>query len=229
MFGCAPRRSSGLLLATVALALVACERPTVPPSIDAEPGRLAVHANLSATTIATIVVKVTAPDIPTPLVFNMQIASGVASGSIVIAAGSGRKIELDAFDANQIQTHHGERSNVTVVPGVNPAMTIVLVPTTGDQPVTAQLGTFIVTVSPASATLTLGGTSTVQLVVTIRDNATPTPNTITPGPGDVTWATTHPAFFTVDGNGLVTGVKAGIGSVVATYNGFAGTSTITVQ
>jgi uncharacterized protein YjdB len=231
MFGRVPRRLSASILATIALTLVACERPTDPSTIDPEPGLLAVHANVSATTIATMVVTVTGPGIPNALVFNLQINNGTATGTIVVPAGSNRTIEIDAFDANQIETHHGEKTGVTVVPGTNGPISITLVPSTGNQPVTAQFGSFVVTVLPATgpnppAPLSVG--ATLQLIVTITDNSSP-PVQITPAPGSVSWATTRPAFFTVDGAGLLTAVKAGSGTIVATYNGFAGTLSISVQ
>jgi uncharacterized protein YjdB len=227
MLGCIPRFSPGKLLATAAVTLAACTRATDAP-VDTEPARLAVQANVAATTIATMVIKVTAPDIPTPLVFNMKIASGSATGSLQMPAGSDRKLELDAFDANQIQTHHGEKT-VSVKPGSNnPAVSITLLPIAGEQPVTAQLGNYAVSVSPTSATLILSGAVTAQLTATVTDDATP-PNTITPAPAELKWATTHPAFFDVDANGLVTALKAGSGSVVVTYKGYAATAAITVQ
>jgi hypothetical protein len=212
--------------------LVGCERPTDPP-IDPEPGRLAVSANVAATTIRTMVVTVRAEDIPIPLVKNLVIGENrIASGSIDITVGSGRTIEIDAFDANNIRTHHGEKINVTVLPGINPSMTIVLDPLKGNQPVQATLGSFILTVIPTTAvSVVVDGTAPVR--VTITDNATP-PNEITPAPGTVAWATTNPALFKVDADlddqrkATITGIKAGSGKVVATYSGFAETSAVTV-
>lgn len=227
-----PRRPPTLVVAAIALMLIGCEQVT-DPTTQPEPGRLAIHANLSATTISTMVVRVSGPDISPDLVFNLQIGTNdIASGTLVIPAGSNRRIDLDAFDVNQVKTHHGERLNITVVPGTNPPMTIVLAPLTGNQEVTAQLGSFVLVVEPAIP-LPLAVSGTVPLTLKIFDNASPTPNEITPAPNSVAWATTHPAFFKVDATGLltaiVTGLKAGSGDVVVTYNGFAKTVPITVQ
>jgi hypothetical protein len=234
MFRPTPRRSSAVVLTSLALTLVACEQVTNPPS-QLEPAQLAIHANISATTIATMVVRVTGADIEVPLVFNLAIdrTTGTASGAISIPAGSNRRIDLDAFDINQIKTHSGSKSGITVVSGTNQPLSIVLAPLTGSQAVEALLGTFILSVTPANPP-PLGVNGSIELTLKILDNAVPTPNEITnPAPNTVAWATTTPAFFKVESTGpltaRVTGLKAGSGEVVVTYNGFAKTVSITVQ
>jgi hypothetical protein len=233
MLGCAPRRSSGLLLATVALMLVACERPTTLPP-DPEPARLAVSANVSGTAIATMVIKVTAADINPALVFNMTINNGVASGTIAIPAGSDRKLELDAYDASGIKTHRGEKT-INVKPGgLNQALTVTLLPIAGDQKVTAQFGNYIVLVDPGTASLTVGASQ--PFTVKITDNATPA-NEITPAMGEVKWATTLPAGLEITPSSTdpkvasvraLSGGAGETGQLVATFNGVAGTATVTV-
>jgi hypothetical protein len=231
MFGRVSRRSSGLILTSVALTFTSCSRPTdLPP--DQVAARLAISANVSATTITTIVVTVTGPGISVPLVFNLTIdAEGVASGSIAIPSGANRKIELDAFDVTGTKTHHGERVIDEVRPGDNPGISIVLLPLAGNQPVTASLGTFTVTVTPDPATVTIGVANAVTFTAVVRDKD----NAIVPlAAGDLKWATTNPAVFSAVSHptdadkGVVTGVRAGSGQVAATYNGFAGLVAVTV-
>ena len=48
---------------------------------------LFIRAALTGTTVATVVVEVTAPDIVTPLVFNIPSVNGVAAGAITVPAG----------------------------------------------------------------------------------------------------------------------------------------------
>jgi hypothetical protein len=223
MVGCVDRRSSGLLLASAALTFIGCANPAEVPPDRPEPARLAISANVSATTIATMVVKVSGPGITIPLVFNLTISDGTASGSITVPAGSSRKLDLDAFDAKGINTHHGEKTINEVKPGSNPSITIVLLPMAGDQPVTASLGSFTVTVSPNPASVGVGLTLQFTAVVKDKDN-----NVVTPGPGELRWATTQPALFSVTATGIVTGILAGTGEVVATYNGVAGLAAVTV-
>jgi uncharacterized protein YjdB len=77
-------------------------------------------------------------------------------------------------------------------------------------------------VTPASATLSLG--STQQLSAVTKDSAG---NTLTGRV--VTWLSSNPAVATVSGSGLVTAVAAGSATITATSEGKNGTSAIMVQ
>lgn len=78
-----------------------------------------------------------------------------------------------------------------------------------------------VTVSPTSASLTVGGTR--QLSVTVRDA---TGGVITGK--QVTWSSSDTDVATVSSSGLVTAVGAGQASIAATVDGVVGTAAITV-
>ena len=220
-----PRRSSGLVLAALSLLLVGCEQVTDPP-VDAEPARLTVQANVSATTIATMVVTVTAVDISPPLVFNVPITpGGVAQETIQIPAGSNRKLEIDAYDANQIKTHHGEQMISSVKPGGgNNRITVILLPIAGQQPVRAEFGIFVVTVNPPAISLTVGA-SQPGVTATVKDDKGNVPPDY--DASKLQWATTDPSVFSISA-GVVTALKAGSATLVATYEGYAGTATVTV-
>jgi len=110
-------------------------------------GSLRVSADVSGTSVARIVLEVSAPDIPTLLVFNLTIVNGVASGTITIPAGSNRTIAIRAFDGGGVQTHSGSVT-VSVQPGADASVSIVLAPLTGDLPITVTLGNHSVTVAP---------------------------------------------------------------------------------
>src|SRR5258708_23152631 len=71
-------------LAAVSL-LVACAGSVDPGHGH---GTLIVRADVSASAVATLVAEVTAADIPIPLIFNIPISGGVASGTITIPAAS---------------------------------------------------------------------------------------------------------------------------------------------
>src|SRR2546427_5182660 len=78
-----------------------------------------------------------------------------------------------------------------------------------------------VTVSPASASVTVGLTA--QLTATPRDaNGNPLNGR------SVTWVTGDPALATVNGSGLVMGVAAGSVTITATSEGKSGTAAVTV-
>jgi hypothetical protein len=77
-----------------------------------------------------------------------------------------------------------------------------------------------VTVSPASATVTVG--QTLQLVATLKDAVGSVLS------GTVSWASSNSAVATVSGSGLVTGVAAGSATVTATSGGVTGSAGVAV-
>src|SRR5437899_4110121 len=103
-------------------------------SVDPGPGHgtLIVRADVSAAAVATLVAEVTAPDIPSALVFNIPIVAGAASGTISIPAGSDRTVTLQAYDAGGIVTHSGSAAR-NIQSGTNATVAIKLTPLTGDQ------------------------------------------------------------------------------------------------
>jgi len=190
-------------------------------SVDPGPGHgtLIVRADVSAAAVATLVAEVTAPDIPTPLVFNIPIAAGVASGTITIPAGSNRTVTMRAYDAGGILTHDGS-ATLNIQSGTNATVAITLTPLTGDQAIVVTLGSFTITVTPSSPTVAISGT--VQLDVAITDwNGAPTT-------GTVSWATQNPGIATVAATGLVTGAGVGSTKIAATFHGATGTATVGV-
>jgi len=206
-------RSVGL--AAVSL-LVACGGSVDPGQGN---GTLIVRADVSASAVATLVAEVTAPDIPTALVFNIPIVAGVASGTITIPAGSNRTVTLRAYDAGGILTHSGS-ATFSIQSGTNASVAITLTPLTGDQAIVVTLGSFTITVTPSSPTVAISGT--VQLDVAITDwNGAPTT-------GTVSWATQDPGIATVDATGLVTGAGVGSTKIAATFHGATGTATVAV-
>jgi hypothetical protein len=227
MFSPAHRRTpSGAILAIAALAFAGCSRPTDVPPTHRDPAQLTVLANVAATTIATMVITVSAPDISPSLVFNMDITpGGVAQGAVQVPAGSNRKLEIDAYDANHIRTHHGEQVIALVKPGGgNDRITIVLLPVAGQQPVKVEFGVFVVTVNPATLNLLVGDAVGVSAVVKDDRGNVVSHADLT----KVQWATTDPSVFSVSAAGLVTALRPGSGKVVATYEGYAGTAAVTI-
>jgi len=208
----------GASLAFVSLVgLVSCTGgPSAPVIRDAT---IQVRADLSGTMVATLVAQVTAPDIPTGLIFNIPIVNEVASGTITVPTGSDRTIAMRAYDASGVQTHSGSVT-VGIQSGTNPTISVTLFPLTGDVPITATLGALSVTVAPSSATIAVGQTQ--SLTASIKDVFG------NPVSGTVAWATRDPGIATVDATGLVTARGAGATTVSATYGGTAGVATITV-
>lgn len=220
------RRPTAALLALI-LAAGCTSEPT-----STEPEALSgirITANTAGTPIATLVVEVSASDIPAMLVFNLMVdgVTGVASGTVRVPHGLARTFHITAFDDTGEITHEGQ-ATIDVQPGQNPPLQITLSPRSGHVPLTVSFGSFSVIVTPPSAILTVAG-ETVQLGAQVIDENGAAVNDLSL----LQWASTNPAKVTVDADGLVTaaGVAgeafAGEALIVATYEGVAGFSSIT--
>jgi hypothetical protein len=171
-------------------------------------------------------VEVTAPDITGRLLFNIEVVNGVATGSITIPAGADRTVTARAFDARGIVTHQGSKV-VTVKGGTNTSITITMVPTAGEQPLTINFGALIVQVSrvpssvPVAVNPETGDTVRYRAAVRNADG--------TAVDGTVRWASLNASIATVDSAGLVTARKPGPVEIVATYQGAGGSATLTVR
>jgi Bacterial Ig-like domain (group 2) len=211
---CTERRAlSGALACLVTF--VACHSVVAPGGA----ATLHIRADVSGTSVATVVVDVTAPDIPAALVFNIPIANGVAAGVITVPAGSRRTIAMRAFDAGHVETHSGSIT-LDIQPASNPTVSLVLQPLTGDVPINVTLGAIIITVTPSSVSLAAG--DTMRLAAAIEDwNGNPMV-------GTVLWATHDPGIAGVDGAGLVTALHAGATTISVTFQGAAGSAAVSV-
>jgi hypothetical protein len=227
MFSARGTAAVSALVSVMVLTACAAGDVTTPPGSEA---RLVVRAELSGTAVATVVVEVTAPDITTPLVFNIPIVAGVASGTVTIPAGSNRTVAIRAYDAGGVETHSGSIT-ITVQAGSNPSISITLAPLSGGVEIHATLGSFAVVVTPPSNTLSVRGSggllTTVPLTATILDEQG---RTVT---DTVSWATHDPGVASVSGNdaatpGLVAAVGVGQTEILATYHGAVGSAAITV-
>jgi hypothetical protein len=210
-----PRRWAALVLAA---AVAACSVDTT----GSQPGsqaQLQVSANVSATPISTLVVEVTGPDIPSTLVFNLQVQNGVASGTLKMPSGDDRTITVKAFDSSGQITHEGSVT-LSVGNGQNASVNITLGPRSGHVPVTVTVGDNSVSISPSSATVAVA--DSLQLTATITGPGG------SPVGGQVEWATLNPGVATVTSSGLVRAHNPGQVQIVATYAGVGGSSTITV-
>lgn len=185
---------------------------------------LLLRADLTATAATSVVVVVTAADIASPLVFNVPVVDGIATGSIILTAGSGRTITMHAYDSGGTETHRGAVT-VSIQAGTNPTIALVLTPLAGDVPIDVTLGSFVVTVAPAADTLPIGGTAALTAAILDGDGA--------PVLQPVTWATLDPGIATVASTGdrtvQVTALQPGSTTIVASFGGSAGVAAIVVS
>jgi Big-like domain-containing protein len=183
---------------------------------------LRITAVTVGTPISTLIVEVEAADLPSTLVFNLTVQNGVASGTIKVPPGSARTIHVSAVDDQGTLTHDGSVT-IDVRPGQNPPVQVILRPRSGQIPITVTFGNYTVLVAPTEATIDPSVTAQLQLTPTVIDVdgqhiASP----------QVGWATTQPAVAVVDQHGLVTGIANGTATIVATFEGVAGLSVVTV-
>ncbi|HEX7018536.1 MAG TPA: Ig-like domain-containing protein [Gemmatimonadaceae bacterium] len=193
-------------------------QPKVKPT-PAGMGRLAVYAvtptssgitGLSLTVSGPGIVK--ADGTADTLVFNLTMSNGTATGSITIPSGPARVITGHAF-AGATETHRGSVT-MDIVQGTNPTVTITLVPFVGDVPITINVGTSLVIVTPDSVEAAIG--DTLRFKAKVLDN---TGNAIS---GVVRWASVDPARVTIDTLGLATVRDTGKAHIVATYGTVGG-------
>lgn len=98
-----------------------------PTASAARLATLSVHA-LTPATIRELVVEISGAGIdPTQLVNLPVDTAGVAAGTIETTAGSGRRIIVTAVDTAGVATHRGD-TTVTLLPGPNPPLALVLRP-----------------------------------------------------------------------------------------------------
>ena len=211
-----------LALVLLMFALAGCGEDPAGPGPGDELASIRVTANVSNTAIDILVVTVTAPDFPVAPVFNLPVNNGVSSGTVRVPPGSARLFTVTAFDATGEITHEGSATR-DVQRGQNPPLAIPLTPRSGQVPLTISFGDFSVVVAPASQELDLATQGSFQLTVTVT-NADGNP---VQDP-EVAWATTNPSRAQVNAQGLVTLLLAGEVDIVATYNGIAGISHLTL-
>jgi hypothetical protein len=205
-----------VLLAVVSACSDGGNNGTGPADEDAE---LVMAANVAGTTIATLVVKVTAADLPAVLVFNLAInEDGFAFGTIKVPPGNDRLITVQAFDDMGLITHEGA-ALVNVQPGNNPPVFIALVPRSGQVPLEIMMGDIFVSVFGPNI-----GTPGEMLQL----------DAMIFGPlgevsgGEIEWASDNPAIATVDQAGLVNLLLAGTVRIYAVSAGYSGFVEITV-
>ncbi len=218
------RRRLRLILTLAVIAGYTCDRPQLPHEPDAIDKTLLVTADLQQMAVATVVVQVTAMDIATPLIFNLPIVGGVATGTITISTGSSRTITMSAFDSTGSQTHSGSVT-IDIIPGMEQTINVTLAPLAGGVPINATLAGGTVLLTPAADTLGVGDTLT---VTASASNAGGNPVST-----QFSWATLDPAVLQVssvaDSTALVTALAVGEGTVVASTSGIGGAIHVVVS
>ena len=202
------------------LASAACADRVAGPADRFTDAQMRVTASVAGTDIATLVVRVSAPDISVPLVFNLTVNGGTATGTIKMPPGEARTINVKAYNTVGDVTAEGTKT-INVEPGnKNPPLSMPMIAKSGHVDITVQLGAVSIVLSGAPPSLNVAGTA--QLAATIT---APNGDVLTNQPD---WATADPSVASVSASGLVTGLRSGTTSIVATFAGVAAVTQLTV-
>src|SRR6266487_473840 len=211
------RRLTGVAAATV---VVACEKSPTPPP-PTQPAQLHLTALVSASSVTSIVVTVSAADISPSLVFNFPVANGVAAGTMTVPVGSDRHFRIAAFDAAAVETQQAD-TTITVQSGSNPPLAVTLTPLTGSQPIVVTISGLRIAVQPADTTMFVGSSASFRAQA-FDGSGSDITSQVT-----FAWASSNPSIASVDSHGVVTAHLAGLVSIVAVAGGVAGVATLTV-
>lgn len=213
------RRSFWRILPALLLSLLAAacsDLPTAGGGTE-ETAKLGFALNVSNTTINTVSVEVTGAGITQPLVYNIPVSNGTASGSIDVQPGSARTITVRAFDAQGVQTHEGS-TTVDVKPGSNPPVTVTLIPRAGSVPIEVSFGSVFIQLMQVTWPdlpygYSIGSVARFEAVVMSSDG--------TPIPGaTVRWASLDPSVMSMTQDGQGYANAQGTTDIVATWNGY---------
>jgi hypothetical protein len=216
---------AGIAVTLVAATLIAAgcggggtSEPAPPPPQMANLAFVAQAPGSNA--ISTVSIEISGPGIAQPVVVNLSLVGGQASGSAQVLAGAGRLIAGRGFDASAVNTHRGD-TTVTLVEGNNPTVTFQLLPLVGTLPAIVSFGSTVVTMGGRDTTLSL------------RDSLQLTASAIrarggSPPADSIRWASSNPAVASVTVSGRVRALAPGLTDIVATYEGAAAKRVITV-
>lgn len=167
------------------------------------------------------VLTVTGPGISTPIKGTFLFdTSGVARATLQIPIGDNRVLQVDMWKGTSLV--FSGTSTFSVTAGTNQTQTLTPVPITGSVPIQVTVGTFIVSVTPTSATVVVAATRSFS--ATVRDAS----GNIATGVA-AKWATSNPALVTIDSlTGLATAVRSGTTTITATAVGQAAVATVIV-
>ena len=214
-----------LLVACAVLTVGGCADRVTPPT-DVVRAPVTITATLTPeqqAVVAGMSVEVTGPGITTPIIVTLAVNAATVNGTVNVPIGASRTFTVRAFDAQGTETYNGS-ATATVVAGTNPPLTVRMTAVEGSVPIDVTIGTYGVTLTPPTATIVVNGEATLTANVTANGSSVP---------GALTWGVVNPALvtLTVAGDGrsaVVRGKIAGSTTVVASYQGVAAASTITV-
>lgn len=210
------RFRSSRLPAAVALLVLGCA-----PSSDAGPPPVSLDVRVDVgAVVRRVAVQISGTDIEAGPSVVLEIADEVASGNVPVTQGAGRTLHIVAYDGRGDETHSGSVS-MDITTRETPAVAVVLESATDDRPMTAIVGSFMVSVYPAAVEAEAGDTVRIRAAVLDAYD-----DTLHVG---VRWRSLGPARAVVDSTGLVTVVAPGTVPIVASVAGVGAAATLTAS
>ena len=191
--------------------------------VGAEPTDMPIDisVDLAQYAVSGVSVEVTGPGIDNPIIANLPVDSGFATGQVEVLSGSDRAFTVRAYDAQSVETHRGG-DTVDIAADAVQTLSMSLSPLTGDVGVDATVGSYTVSISLPADAILVG--DSVQATVTVVD---PAGNTV--ASPTVTWGSSNPSVASVTPDGLIQGLVSGQTSIGVSYEGFAADTTLVVQ
>lgn len=187
----------------------------------AAPGRVALHLQLFADQQVTgerVEVRISGEGLDPPITATLRFVNDTARGEIEVPAGLTVTIVVDVFNAANARVATGE-TTTRIGSGISVAVPLQLRTLSGTIPVTVVGQVIIVGVTPATATVRVGGTA--SIAVQVRDSAGQ------PIAIPVAWGVDRPPAAVVSATGDVQLLDTGVVRVTASAGTRAATTTIT--
>ncbi|WP_420130668.1 hypothetical protein [Longimicrobium sp.] len=199
-----------VLLGALLLFTGCMDSPVEPEGVPEGHARLALNAVASPSS-ATLVVEVTGPGIGEPLVFNLPVVDGVASGTVDVPLGSGRVFYARVYDAGGTETHRGQVT-AAIRPGTN-AVSMRLEALNGQQPIDVVIASYTII-------LWWTGQPIVGRPLQMRAQVKDAEGNEVPD-AKVVWAVTNPTLARISPTGVLEFSAEGTSGLVAVYGGVA--------
>lgn len=216
----APTIGRMMVLALLAVPVAGCGPMT--DGTGPDPDQASVSFNAAAPSyVRTISIAVSGSGIAHSLVFNFLVDStGTAHGALTVPAGSDRRIVGRAFDSLGVNTHEGD-TTVTLVPGANPSLSLILRPLADTVAIVVTFGSYSIAMTPGDTSV--GAAATIAYSAVVHDEL----GHVVVG-AQVRWASSNPAVASVDSVGHAVALAGGTTQISVEYGGATTSHTMNV-
>lgn len=209
-------RNIFILLSAIIMSTISCSSDG--PYSYRVPSTVSVKL-LTPATIRVVIIEVTGPGINPAIMANFAVGNdSLATGTLTIPAGTGRRIVVTAMDTAGVITHRAD-TTITLVPGSNPNIQLWLEPLVGNFGITIAFGgTKLVVPDTTTRQVSVGDILTIQAFA-VRANGDTIPanalmwasnnlSIVTMQANRATFHRTGEAIITVSHQGIAVAIKS---------------------